>query len=411
MGRARRITNILVLALAALVVAGWMGWRAFRPQPVTAQALVRGVAVDAAYATGTVEPEERIAVKARTGGRLAEVRVREGKTVRAGDLLARIDEPARRFALDRGRVQLRNATAQAAPSSPQLAALDAQLAGLDADLELASAELVRTERLVASGALPEADLDRQRASRDRIVAQRAAVIAQRRSLALDLGASRAQLAETVASLASDVVDTEVRAPMDGVVLVRNVDPGEVVTANQVLFEIGDVGSLHVELDVDEADIARVRAGEDASHVALTLYAFEGRIFDGVVYEILPEPDRARRSYVAKVRLLDPPEGLRNGMTVEANVIVGRKNDALLAPASALVGDRLWVVEDGRAVQREVTVGVRDLATVEIVRGAREGELAIVDAERAALRPGGRVSPREKAPAARAMPAHSVSMAP
>lgn len=405
--RSALVALAVLIATSALLVA----WVLLRRQSVVVQPIVRGVVIDAVYATGAVEPEERVLVKSRIAGTVAEVSVREGQRVKKGDLLARVDSPGRKHALDRGRIQLGSATTLAGPSSPQLAALDAQTRALDAEIALARIELSRIETLVANGSAAPAELDRQRAVRDRLDAQRAALIAQRKGLALDLTTNRAQLAESVASLASDADETAVRSPLDGVLLTRRADPGEVVAPNQILFEVADLSALHVELHVDESDIARVREGAKASHVAITFYAFEDRVFDGTVQEILPEPDRARRAYVVKVRLASPPADMRNGMTVEANIIVERRDDVLLAPLTAVDNGRIWIVENDRAVQRSVVVGLRDLATIEIVSGVREGELAILGAARAKLEPGARVAPVVNRPAERSTASRAVSMAP
>jgi RND family efflux transporter MFP subunit len=182
----------------------------------------------------------------------------------------------------------------------------------------------------------------------------------------------------------------VLSPIAGIVLRREVELGELVAPNQALFEIADTSELHVELRVDEADIARLVDGADGSVVALAFYALPGRAFSGRISTILPEPDRVRRTYTVKVRLDQPIPGLRVGMTAEANVIVSRHDDALLLPAEAIDGDHAWFAVDGRAVRRPVTLGIRDLTRVEVTSGAGEGDLAIVDAATRGLTSGSRI---------------------
>ena len=117
---------------------------------------------------------------------------------------------------------------------------------------------------------------------------------------------------------------------------------------------------------------------------------------GKVVTILPEPDRVRRAYTVKVKLDAPIPGLRVGMSAEANVIVQRKDLALLLPAEAVEGAQAWFVVDGRAVKRPVTLGIRDLTRVEVLAGAAERDLAIVDAGARHLTPGARVAVTERA---------------
>lgn len=405
MKRTRSRKTLWVVAITvALLGAAVVAWRMLRPTPVSVAAIVRGTAVDAVYATGSVEPEQRVAVKSRLPGHVAELLVREGDVVTKGQRLARIDAPSYALALTRARVQLRTAVTQASPSSPQLAALEAQANALAAELSLARTEQARVDRLVASGALPAAEGERAATRVVTLTAQMRAVEEQRRAMALELASTRAQLATSVESLASDADDVDVLAPLSGVVLRRRVELGELVQQNQVLYEVADVTKLLVELQVDEADVARVRDGRDGSRAALTLYAFEGKTFAGRVLQIMPEPDRVRRSFLVKVKLDEPPPGMRAGMSSEANIVVGHKDDALLAPVDALDGERLWVIQHGRATRKPVTVGIRDLARVEVLAGVEEGTLAIVDAQRAKIKEGSRVDAHVLPPPASAHPA-------
>lgn len=388
MSRVRRRWLWLVVVVAAVVAV--IGIRLIRPREVAVEPVVRGRAVEAVYATGTVEPATSVVVRSRIAEHVAEIAVREGDRVTKGQLLARIENPVRGYALSQGETQLAKARAQAGPRSPALGVLEAQAKALRAQLALARIEHARTEKLAATGAVPRQELDASRARVDQLDAQLQAAEAQVRSTRVELAAQRDQLASQVKSLAIEADEGAVVAPTAGVVLKKLVEPGELVSANQALFEVADTSELIIELHVDEADIARMRDGRDASTVALSFYAFPGRAFAGTISRILPEPDRVRRSYTVEVKLDAPIPGIRVGMTAEANVIVRRKDNALLVPAEAVDGDRAWFVVDGRAEPRVVKTGIRDLVRVEIVDGARDGELAIVD--RRGVTAGARVEP-------------------
>lgn len=384
-----------MLVGVAVVLGGLWSWRRSRPVEVMVEQVVRGRVIEAVYATGTVEPLERAVVKARLSEQVEQVAVREGDAVAAGQLLARIEAPVRQYALTQTQTQLTKARQQAGPRSPQLAALEAQERALSSQLELARLDLSRTEQLFARTAITQQELDSARYRVTQLEAQAQAASAQLASTRLELGAAAAQLAAQVKSLATEVDAGAVRSPISGLVLRRDIEPGEVVAQNQTLFEIADVSLLHIELKVDEADIARVRDGREPggtpSEVALSFFAFPGRAFPGKVTQILPEPDRQRRSYTVKVQLDAPLEGLRTGMTAEANIVVARKEQALLLPAEALDGDSAWFVEKGRAVRRPVRVGLRDLTRVELETGAEPGALAILGAASKGLRSGDKVS--------------------
>lgn len=375
---AGRVAFVLVLAaIAAFVVA-----RRLKPVAVVVTPVVRGKAVDAVYATGTVEAENRVSVKAKTSGSLAEVLVKEGTPVKKGDLLARIDNPAVTFDLKRGQAELAAASALAAKSSPELRALEMQAKSIGAELDLARQELARTEKLAATGAVTPSEVDRARSRVTQLEGQLAANDAQKSSMRIDLSAKAQSSAAEVHTLASRVADTEVRAPIDGVVLAKNVEIGEVVMVNETLFKVGDVRSLILEVSVDEADVARVHAGEGAagSAAAVSLYAFPKKVFRGRVFDVYPDANRERKSFLAKVRLDAPPEGLRSGMTAEVNIVASEKDGALLAPSRAEADGSVWVVSDGRAHKRKVSLGIRDLLRVELTSGVAEGDAVVVDGQ-------------------------------
>ncbi len=393
-GRLRSRLRLIALLAVVAIGGGAVLASVLRPVPVTATPVVRGKAIDAVYATGTVEAEDRVLVKAKSSGSIAEILVKEGAVVKKGDLLARIDNPVVAFDLKRGQADLQAAAAQAGPAAPQIAALAAQQKGLEAELGTAQQDLARVEKLAATGALPQSDLDRARSRVTQVESSVSASQAQQRAARIDLNAAAAQKAAQVQSLASRVADTEVRAPLDGVVLAKSVEIGEVVSINQPLFKVGDVRSLILEVAVDEADIARVHTGgadaapaagasagaTPASIAAVSLYAFPKQIFAGKVFDILPDANRDRKAFLVKVRLDQPPPGLRSGMSAEVNIIAQEREGSLLAPSEAESDGAVWLVQGGKAHRQPIQIGVRDLLRVEVTGGVGEGDLVVVEGQ-------------------------------
>jgi multidrug efflux pump subunit AcrA (membrane-fusion protein) len=366
-----------------LLIAVGLAFTRMKEQPVVASRIVRGQAIDAVYATGTVEAEDRVEVKTKAAGSVLEIVVKEGGAVHRGDLLARIDNPAMSFDLARGQADLTAAAAQSGQDAPRMAALLGQWKAADAELGSARRELSRVEKLEQAGSVSAAEADRARALVRELEGRLAANEAEQRALRIDLSANAARQSANVQSLASRVRDTEVRAPLDGVVLARRVELGEVVGVNQALFKLGNVERLVLEVSVDEADIARVHdgaGGKSASIVAVSLYAFPKQIFRGQVFEILPDANRDRKAFLAKVRLDAPPRGLRSGMSAEVNIIAAEREGALLSPAEAISEGALWLVKDGRAHRSSVKIGLRDLLRAEILEGAAEGDEVIVSGQ-------------------------------
>ena len=282
-GWVRRNATPIVGTLLAAALAGAVLWTRFRPVAVVVTPVIVGKAVDAVYATGTVEAYDRVNVKAKINGSIAELLVKEGQTVRKGDLLARIDNPMVSFDLKRGQADLSAAFAQAGNNAPQLEALRAQADAIGADLATARTDLSRSETLAMTGSVAQADLDRARSRVLQLQGQLASNVAQQRALRIDLNANAARQAAAVQSLATRVTDTEVRSPLDGVVLAKSVEIGEVVAVNQTLLKVGDTRDLILEVSVDEADVARVHEPDGtapASRAAVSLYAFPREVFRG-----------------------------------------------------------------------------------------------------------------------------------
>jgi RND family efflux transporter MFP subunit len=356
---------------AVLAIGGAAAARSTRAVDVTAVKIVRGRAVDAIYATGTVEAEHRVTVKAKIAGPVSELRAHEGETVKAGDLLAHVDNPAASYDLDRGRVEAASASAQTAP---RVSSARARVETLDVQIAAAKRELGRVHALVATNALASTEEDRARDHVTELESQRAAAQADLDAARIELASNASRARAIVGGLETRVSDADVRAPQEGVVLARYVEPGEVVAVNQSLFKIGDVRSLLLEVRIDEADVARVREG---SKVVASLHAFPDQTFGGSVFVVMPDADRDTKSYLAKVRLDTPPAGLRSGMTAEVNIVVTERDGVLLAPADAIKDGQVWRVKDGRASKARVKVGIHDLLHSEIQSGLDEGDLVAV----------------------------------
>ena len=169
-----------------------------------------------------------------------------------------------------------------------------------------------------------------------------------------------------------LADFVLRAPLDGVVLRRDGEVGEIAEPGDVLFWVGPLRPLWVVADVDEEDIPLVGQQQTA---LLKADAFPDATPTGTVQQITPKGDPVNKSYRVRIALPDTTP-LRIGMTVEVNIVVDRKADALLVPASALRVDSggrfVFAVENGRAVARRVAVGIVGTERIEIVDGIEAG---------------------------------------
>jgi multidrug efflux pump subunit AcrA (membrane-fusion protein) len=365
----------LFIALAIVVVAVAAALVLYlRPPTVVTAPVIRGTAVQAVYATAYVETASRVTVRSKIAGPVAALNVREGDHVSKGDVIAIIDNPTLKYDLEQGKVEAWAASKQAV-AGPRLAAIDSQAASIRTDLEIARKERDRIRDLVTSGSAPQADLERAEARVGSLDAQLRSLYARSSAERIDLTARARGTTAQVDLLTAKLEDTRVRAPIDGTVLSRAVEPGEVVAVDQPIVRIGDTNNFLLESSVDESDINRVRVGSQA---AVSLYAYSGHALRATVTDILPDADRARKSFIVKLKLDAPLEGLRTGMTGEVNIIVDEHARALLAPSESIDSSGVaWIVRDGRAVRRPVRTGIHDLLKVEVLEGLSEGDQVIV----------------------------------
>ena len=368
--RTRRVRRFAVLVVVAALAGGGVAL-ALRPPTVATVRVTRGTAIDAVYATGTAETVDRVTVKARVSGILVTLRVREGDLVRRGQVIAMLDSAALKYDLQKVRAEQWAASQQAAASSPQFESLEAQASVTTSELKTARDDAQRLKELVGTRAVPQVDLDR---AVDRVAALESRLAfnkAQIRGLHIDLAARSAGAIAAAGSASARLDEAEVRSPISGTVLGKFVDEGEVVGVNQPLLRIGDVSNFILECGVDEADVARVSLGSAA---LVSMQAFPDRPLEGTVTEILPDADRVRKTFLVKVKLVDPPAGLRSGMTSEVNIIASKHSGVLMIPGEALSSDGFaWVVRNGRAQRQRVKAGLRDLARVEVLSGLSEGD--------------------------------------
>lgn len=272
---------------------------------------------------GTVRAKTRATLEAKVAGRIAELPVALGQSLKAGDLVARLDVREIRAKLDQAR----------------------------AVLEQARRDRARFEALLRQQAVTQAEFDGVEA--------------------------RFRVAEAAVAEAETMLGyAEVRAPFDGVVTRKLADVGDLASPGRPLVELEDPKALRLEADVPEALIAGVHAG---AKLPVRVSALNLDL-EGVVAEIAPAADPNSRTFRVKLDLPDAP-GLKAGLFGRVAVPVGETR-APRVPISALVQrgqmEMVFVVADGRAQMRLVKSGKRFGGEVELVSGVRPGERVVVE---------------------------------
>jgi HlyD family secretion protein len=389
----------VALGVAALLAA-WAGWRALRGPLVPVVAVARQPLAQRVVASGKVLAPARIQLAALGLSQVARVLVEEGDHVAAGQILLQLDDAEARANL----AQARGAVALAAARVEQVAVVAASVAGealRQAELRLDQAEtkLRRTEQIAAAGSASGAELDDARKSRDLAASQLSSARAQAKAAAVagaDQRAATAALdqargAERVAE--TRLAQARIVAPADGVVISRQVEPGDVVQAGKALLVVARDGDTRLTVQPDEKNLALLRVGQPATASA---DAFPDRTFPAVVDWIAPAVDPARGTVEVKLRVPGPPSFLRPDMTVSVNVETGREDGALVVPADVVrdAGGEPYVLvlRDGRVARQPVKLGMRGVGLVQVVSGLSAGEPVLAPSA-PPLQPGARARGR------------------
>ncbi len=443
---------LLRLVLIGIVAAvGWLFWPALssysdrlrlpevRAFVVTEAAPATAAAARGTAANGYVVAERRAALSSDVPGRIVEMRVKEGSVVARGDVVARLYADEYAAALQRAEADLATAAANVGRAEANLLAARAAVAEADAavataiaqraealaDRAWAISERERTARLLAEGAGSQRDVTRAATECDaaeaRVTAaaarqdasERARDSAQRRLAVATAEVAVAQAQHTAAEaarvLAQATLDkTFVRAPFDGIVVLKDAEVGEVVspnsqggsTARGAVCTMVDLASLEVQANVPETTLASVRLGAPAD---VFLDAFPDDRYEGVVDRIWPTADRQKATVEVRVRLVRRDDRLRPEMGVRivfrdaaaagsADPSVDRRA-AILVPESAVVEiagrTGAFVLERDVVTFIAVAAGERKAGRVAIADGLAAGQRIVLDPP-ASLRSGDRV---------------------
>jgi HlyD family secretion protein len=401
---ASKRARIGIAVLAVLVLGGVVAFNVAKDRrskvAVVTQKVAREDLVSTVSASGEIKPKKFVNIAADISGRITDLYVKEGDTVKQGQMLARIDATR----LEAGKEQ----------SEQAVQAARADLTRAEADLEQARLGFERSKRMHAEKLISDQQFDQADAD---LKMKAAAVDAQKRRIR--------QQEAMLASTSDDVRKTIVVAPMGGVVTSLNKEQGESVIGAQsfsptVIMTVGDVSAFEVEVLVDETDIRYVTLGQTAD---VRVDALEGVKLKGEVTEIgssaIPRGQsqataaassntgNQAKDFKVTVTLKEPPPTLRSGLNATADIMTARKEKVLAIPIQAVVvrevskegkvidpnalqasegepanagprakGDEkegVFVVSGGIVNFRPVKTGIVGESEIEVTEGLKEGD--------------------------------------
>lgn len=312
--KAKLIPLLIILALTAALF--WV-FNPAKGRDVAVIKPVRQAAVQAVYATGTVEASLMIPIAPKIAARLMRLDVDEGSRVTAGQTLAQLED-----------------------TDLLQAAADAK-----AKMDLAQKDLTRAEKLSKSGAVSKGAFDEAQTNFQSSVAS-----FERAKAEMDY--------------------LKLLAPEAGTIIRRDGEIGELITVGTAVFWMNGGDKIRIETEVDEEDIGLVQPGQN---VAISADAFPGQIFNGKVLSITPKGDPVARSYRVRVGL-DAETPLMIGMTAETNIITKEKQDAMMVPLASVNNGHVIKITNGKAENIAVKTDIKTPDKIEIVEGISEEEI-------------------------------------
>jgi HlyD family secretion protein len=302
-------------------------------------------------ASGVVKPIDRIEIKSKASGQIEDLPVEEGDFVRQGQLIARLDQEDERAAV-----------AQA-----------------QADLDIVKAELQQAQRIY----------DRRNELFEKMLVSEE----EWNQIELNLTVAKGRLVQVTTTLdraQERLSESVVRAPIDGVILQKYVEEGQIIASGvsnvgggTPIVDIADMSSVHIEAGIDEVDIGKVQVGQPAVVVA---DAYPELKFSGQIVRIAPEAKIEQNVTLFNVVVqVENTEGkLKSGMNTTIEITIVKKEDILLIPAMTLqmppgpevAADEgtVLVKQDGEFAPRRVKIGLSNFKQVEILSGLSEGDI-------------------------------------
>ena len=379
-----------------------------RTAPVDRENPAEGKGIQMVTASGYVVPRHKIEVSSKIIGRVKEILVERGDKVNEGDVLLRIEDEeyqaqVRSSEATAGALRARVDELRAGSRPQEIAAAQASVASAQATLRNAEVDFKRSESLAKDGVGSQQDMDRARAARD--VAQAQLNSAKKNAELVTVGprrevidAAEAQLREAEANLEyikTALSNTVLKAPITGTVLEKLAEQGELVTntnfggtrgAKSSVVTMADLNDLQVEVDVNQADLSKVKLGQKTE---IRLDSNPDRVYSGLVDDISPQADRQKGTVQARVRIVDPDDGVRT----EVNARVTFLGDAPAAASGVPGKPRLWIpkaavvqgaegamvytIAGDSAVPVRVKLGTEAEKGVEVVEGLTGDETLIV----------------------------------
>jgi HlyD family secretion protein len=383
-------TVLLVLIVTGVLIAAKTGGTKIDPTKLAK--VEKGDLAKSVVATGKIQPITKVEIKSKASGIVKKLYVDYGQNVKAGQLLAELDK-------DEMLAQVRQSEAQVQSMEASLNSAKADLARSEVDAQGVDVPTLkraydRASKMAADGVVSQTALDdAQRAYEMALNKQRVAQaqVTVNKAKVMQSTADVTKSHATLAQLKEQLSYTTIVAPIDGLILSRDVEMGDAVSsilvmgsAATLVMTIGDTREVYVLGKVDESDIGKVYLGQPAR---IKVESFKDKTFTGKVTKISPmgvEKDNVT-TFEVRVSITNPGGELKAMMTANAEIILDEHKGVLTIPESSIIYDKEKKAsvevpdpkgKDGKS-KKAVQVGISNGAKTELLGGLKEGDQVIL----------------------------------
>lgn len=380
----RSVQCLAVVALATIGLAACGRKSEATPQAASVPAEIKPIDVSTAAAierrqpetfdiTGSLIADDQVVVSSEVDGKIEQLTVDLGSPVRRGQVIAQIATKEYQIKLDQAIAALRQARARLGITGEQDRidpAMTADVRQAKAALDDVKLRYERSEKLIETGVISRSSFDEARNALRGAEAKYQSAI----DIVYNVMALIEERKSEVEYARKKLNDAHVIAPIDGSVSVKNASAGEYVKTNAPIVTIVRTNPLRLSAEVPEKFVPSVKTGQK---VQIKVDAFPDRVFPGVVARISPSLSEKARSLVVEATVDNSSGLLKPGFFARAQLTTGSIEPVVLVPVQSVVTitglNKVYVIENGSAVERRVKLGNRDAELIEILDGVKAGE--------------------------------------
>ncbi|SHI21494.1 efflux RND transporter periplasmic adaptor subunit [Desulfosporosinus lacus] len=392
--RGFKITKKKVLTIVIVFVLAGTGVRSFRgkPENTIAETAPNIVCVKATVAENVIEQaiisykasleasEEGI-VSGKVSGKVVQVLFENGQYVTQGDPLIKLDDQEIRNNIASSQAQLKASESQVKSAESQLVASQTGLQKVQMNVDNAVRTYARMKALFDGGAISKVELENSETALTNAKSDLESAEANIELSRSNIETSKANLATAQVDLkilTDSLEDTKITAPITGIMDEKSVDLGQYANMGVVLVKVKAISPIYAVIEVDQNDISSLQVGQSAK---VTVGSNVVKDYDGIIKSIEASADAASRVFKCKVEVANPDQALKPGIYAKVDIVSDQTSEVIAVTTDALSGNpgnyTVFVIDQGVARKRIVSIGKISKGLVEIKDGVKNGDSVII----------------------------------